>query len=254
MEKHLKKFGLLYLLIIFILLFPVFLSEEIEYIIWAISSVLIITIYFFIDKYRQHKREKKLKEEKLISELQLLKAQINPHFFFNTLNNLYGLIINKSDKAPELVLKLSEMMRYTIYRGKEDFVSIEDEINYLRAFIALQEIRLKKEIDITFTQRIKNPKARIAPLLFIILLENAFKHGVEKIIEKGIIDVDIEENKEYIHFEVSNNYIQNNTKNEHKGIGIKNLIKRLQLIYPNKHDFLISDENGVYKAVLKIYK
>lgn len=255
MKKHLKRFWVFYFLVILLLLIPVSLSKEIEYIIWAISSVVIISIYFFIDIYIQNKREKKLREEKLISELRLLKAQINPHFFFNTLNNLYGLTINKSDKAPELVLKLSEMMRYTIYKGKEDFVSIEDEINYIKAYISLQKIRIKKEVDIIFTQNISNPKTKVAPLLFIILVENAFKHGVEKLLKKGYVKIELTENNDCIKFNIKNNYSQSVPKDENKeGIGIQNLNKRLQLIYPNCHSFSIKQDDDNYQVILELNK
>ncbi|EZH71352.1 hypothetical protein ATO12_08155 [Aquimarina atlantica] len=255
MRKHLKRFWVFYFLVVLLLCIPVFLSEEIEYIIWAISSVLIISIYFFIDIFIQNKREKKLKEEKLVSELQLLKAQINPHFFFNTLNNLYGLTINKSDKAPELVLKLSEMMRYTIYKGREDFVSIEDEINYIKAYISLQKIRLKKKVDIIFTQDIINPKTKIAPLLFIILVENAFKHGVEKTINKGYVKIELLESLEKIQFSVVNNYVQQAIQDgKNKGVGIQNLNKRLQLIYPNQHSISVKRDDKNYKVFLQINK
>ena len=255
MKRHFKRFWIFYLLVFALLFVPVFLSEEIEYIIWAISSVIIISIYFFIDIYIQNKREKKLREEKLISELQLLKAQINPHFFFNTLNNLYGLTINKSDRAPELVLKLSEMMRYTIYKGREDFVTIQEEVNYINAFITLQKIRIKKKVDISFTLSIDNYKTKIAPLLFIILVENAFKHGVEKILKQGYVKISLEENSGYTEFIVENDYVQKSKKEKNSGgIGIQNLTKRLKLIYPKSHTLLIKQGANYYKALLRINK
>ena len=115
-----------------------------------------------------------LKNEKAKAELALLKSQINPHFLFNSLNNLYGLTIEKSDDAPTVVLKLSDMLRYTIYEGQENIVPLKEEVNYLQNYIELHKIRHQKSVDIVFDYEI-DESIRVAPLLFIILLENAFK-------------------------------------------------------------------------------
>ena len=136
--------------------------------------------------YDQWRWFKTLKMEKAKAELALLKSQINPHFFFNTLNNLYGLVVEKSESAPEVVLKLSDMMRYTIYEGKEDLVNLSDEVQYLERYIALHKIRYQKTVDIQFDYAI-DEEVQVAPLLFIILLENAFKHGVESLTEDAFI-------------------------------------------------------------------
>ena len=133
-----------------------------------------VLLLFILWAFEQWKWLKTLKAEKTNVELALLKSQINPHFFFNTLNNLYGLTMEKSDKAPEVVLKLSEMMRYTIYEGKKEVVPIREEIKYLENYITLQQLRYQKTVDIRFEQSL-DKEYEIAPLLFIILLENAFK-------------------------------------------------------------------------------
>ena len=209
-----------------------------------------IPVLFLIWIFEQWKWIQNLKAEKSKSELEMLQAQINPHFFFNTLNNLYALTIKNSDKAPEVILKLSEMMRYTIYEGKKDLVPIKDEINYLSNYIELHKIRYRNKVDIQFNHDIDSG-VEIAPLLFIIFLENAFKHGLEKNHETGYIHMSLEGNRQQIHFRIENNYDLEQQK-ETEGIGLTNLKRRLDLTYPNKYELNIITENNVYSADLKL--
>lgn len=134
--------------------------------------LLFITIAQWI--FKQIKAIIRLKNEKEKTELLHLKSQVNPHFFFNTLNNLYGLM-EKDSKEREMVLKLSDMMRYSIYEGQKDRVSLKQELDYLKNYIELQGIRYHKQSDVQFNSELENPQAKIMPLLFIILVENAFK-------------------------------------------------------------------------------
>jgi sensor histidine kinase YesM len=226
----------------------VYLQQEKEIkIILTVPFLVLILGWFF----QQWKWLKTVESKKTKAELALLKSQINPHFFFNTLNNLYGLTVEKSDDAPNVVLKLSDMMRYTIYMGKEDLVSLKEEIEYLQNYIELHKIRYQKKVDIQF--HFNNvSEYKIAPLLFIIALENAFKHGVEKLTENAFIHVHISTENESILFEIENNYEQLETSYK-KGIGLENLKQRLKLLYPKKHQIKISKSNSVYKLSLKIY-
>jgi len=200
--------------------------------------------------YDQWKWFQSLKAEKSKAELEMLQAQINPHFFFNTLNNLYALTIKNSDKAPEVILKLSEMMRYTIYEGKKNLVPVKDEIEYLSNYIELHKIRYRNKVDIQFNHDIDS-NIEVTPLLFIIFLENAFKHGLEKNHETGYIHMNLEGNAEQIHFRIDNNFMLE-PKSDTAGIGLSNLKRRLDLTYPNKYELNISTENNVYSANLKI--
>ena len=202
--------------------------------------------------YEQWKWVQKLKADKSEAELSMLRSQINPHFFFNTLNNLYALSIKKSDEAPGVILKLSEMMRYTIYEGKKEWVALEDEIEYLNNYIELHKIRYKKTVDITFKQSV-DPNLKVAPLLYIILLENAFKHGVETLSENAYIHLKLSETQDNIVFEIENNFdpLESHTK---KGIGLENLERRLSLLYKNKHKLRVTNTNTVYKVSLNISK
>ncbi len=209
-----------------------------------------IPVFAALWVYEQWRWLRTLQADKGKAELALLKSQINPHFFFNTLNNLYGLVVEKSEKAPEVVLKLSDMMRYTIYEGKEDVVTVKDEINYLENYIELHKIRYQKKVDIQFKHEV-DKAVQVAPLLFIILLENAFKHGVEPLTENAYIHLDLKTEGNQVFFTIENNH---NSKilRQDKGIGLDNLKKRLAHSYPDRHQLKIEKTDMIYKVHLNL--
>tara|TARA_R110002126_G_scaffold124451_1_gene266391 strand:- start:7946 stop:8896 length:951 start_codon:yes stop_codon:yes gene_type:complete len=218
----------------------IFLTIEITYL-----------IFYWVYKYRRGIQQ--LKSDKLEAELMLLKNQINPHFFFNTLNNLYSLIKKDTDAAQDYVLKLSDLMRFTIYDSGKESVMLKDEVGYLINFIDLQTARYHKDIDINFEKTIKNSDASVAPLLFINLLENAFKHGVEKATDNAFVHIKLLEDDTKISFTVKNNYDAEDAS-ENEGIGLKNLKDRLSLLYPNTHKLCTTMEENIYSTTLEIYK
>ena len=191
----------------------------------------------------------RLKNEQTQAELLHLRSQLNPHFFFNTLNNLYALTIKNSKQAPEVILKLSEMMRYTIYEGEKSSVTIKDEISYLENYIELHKIRYKKSVLIEFNHAI-DETLTMAPLLFINLLENAFKHGVDTLTEDAFIKMNLTNDANIIYFSIENNF--DGKKNHTNGIGLTNLKRRLSLLYPKKHTLEFSHQSNIYKVTLKI--
>ncbi|MFI1773743.1 sensor histidine kinase [Thalassobellus citreus] len=211
-----------------------------------------IPVLFLVWVFEQWKWIQNLKAEKSKAELSLLRSQINPHFFFNTLNNLYALTVKNSKQAPEVILKLSDMMRYTIYEGEKETVQIGDEIEYLNNYIELHKIRYKKTVDITFKHEIDSSLS-IAPLMYIILLENAFKHGIETLTENAYIHINLYDDKNTICFDIENNYDPNEIS-ETKGIGLTNLKRRLALLYKQKHELTINKTTNSYKTTLKISK
>lgn len=226
---------------------------ESTYKVWALSLFLLpvpilLTLWF----YEQWKWFRTLKAEKAKAELALLRSQVNPHFFFNTLNNLYSLVVHQSDKAPDVILKLSDMMRYTIYEGKKDRVPLKEEIEYLQRYIDLHKIRYQKEVDIKF-EKPEETEATIAPLLLILPLENAFKHGVETMREGAFIHASVFEDDKKIVFRISNNFDEQTEETE-KGIGLENLKKRLELLYPDQHKLEIEKEEGVFTVILELYE
>ncbi len=227
----------------------VYLQQEKEIKIILATPFFVLWLTWF---YQQWKWLKTVESKKAKAELSLLKSQINPHFFFNTLNNLYGLIIEKSDDAPTVVLTLSDLMRYTIYMGKEDLVSLKDEIEYLKNYIKLHQIRYRKTVDIIFNHS-SDIDFQLAPLMFIIPLENAFKHGVERLTENAFIHINIKVDKSSLHFEIENNFEETEV-NKITGIGLDNLKQRLKLLYPNRHKIQIEVKDSIYKLTLKIEK
>ncbi len=238
-----------------LLLFTVNYTRDIgEGFIFQSSRVLLAMEIFYLlfsSVYNHLKKIKDLKSEKTTAELILLKEQINPHFFFNSLNSLYSLIKKDPDKAQEYVLKLSDMIRFTVYEGKKDTVSLKDEITYLKNYIDLNVSRYHKNIDIQFNDHIENDCTQIAPLLYIILLENAFKHGVEILTDNAFVHIDFSQSENEIYFEIKNNFDEQATEST-PGIGIENLKNRLELLYKNKYDFQTSTNKNVYCTSLKI--
>ncbi|SEK49795.1 Histidine kinase [Aquimarina amphilecti] len=198
------------------------------------------------------------RQEEKEAELKLLKAQLNPHFLFNTLNNLYGLSVVKSDKLPSLMLKLSDLLRYSLYETKETFVSLDKEIKYLENYISLEKIRLedKADIQLNITGHEESNKI-IAPMLFIVFVENAFKHlGVlEGVKSKVSIDIDIKEDS--LDFKCMNTidsiHIMNNDLEKGKsGIGLQNAKKRLDLMYTDKYELDTTQEKDFYQVALTL--
>jgi LytS/YehU family sensor histidine kinase len=172
---------------------------------------------------------------------------------FNTLNNLYSLTLKKSDSAPELVLKLSEMMRYMLYNSNDKMVPLEMEINYLKNYIDLERIRQveKTRINVELDGHINGQQ--IAPLLFIPFLENSFKHGVNNNIDAGWVEVNLMVNPNDLVFTVANNKPKKAKPiNGGHGIGLKNVQRRLQLLYPDKHELVIEDTPEYYRTQLKL--
>jgi len=194
-----------------------------------------------------------LKRDKAKMEMLHLKSQVSPHFFFNTLNNLYGLVDKDPQKARNLILKLSDLMRYSIYEGQNDWMPLEDEIDYLKNYVDLHKDRYHKKVEIDFETSIEKKGYRIMPLLLILLVENAFKHGVEKLIEGAYVKINIVADNENINFKIVNNFEIDGNKSE-KGIGIENLKRRLQIGYPKTHELSFQIENGVYQAQLMLQK
>lgn len=223
-------------------------------------SAIIITLFFMllgyafrlaINSYQMEQARKRLETEKLNAELAFLKSQINPHFLFNSLNNIYSLAYQKSDKAPEAILKLSEIMRYMLYESNDEKVSLEDEINYLENYIDLQKLRVKEQVYLELKVNVDNFQHRIMPLLVISFLENVFKHGVATDKDHPIrITVEVQNNR--LHFKAQNKKSRLN-KDKSGGIGLTNLKRRLELGYPDKHTFIVHDSDDFYSSELFVY-
>ncbi len=234
MKSFIKSYWAL-LLMVFLLAITSIVKLQVNHRVNIYLLILVTFGFVFLMQWFHLKRKTaQLKAINIQSELNLLKSQIDPHFYFNTLNNLYGLAKRKSDKTPEVILKLSEIMRYVIYKGKEPKVTIDEELNYLDNYIELQTLRLHKNVTINFDKNNIENSVEIAPLLLIIPIENAFKHGVDSILENAYIHIKIEASTTRLFFEIKNNF-EGDDQNKFQGIGLDNLKKRMLLLYKNKH-------------------
>lgn len=214
-------------------------------------AIMVPILYLVIDRFIQKHNLLRMKEEALRAELSLLKNQINPHFFFNTLNNLYGLTVNQSDLAPRMILELSNLMRFTIYEGRKDHVFLRDEIEYLEHYLAIQRIRIKaQKADISFEKEVEDGLVRVPPLMFIILVENAFKHGIATLTGQAFVRIRLRANLDRVAFHVENNFDPGESRPG--GIGQTNLKRRLELLFPGRHQFVIASGDGIYRADLRI--
>ena len=216
--------------------------------------IMLLTVPFIVSNqwYQQSTQIISLEKEKSETELNLLKQQINPHFFFNTLNNLYALSITKDKQTPEVILKLSELMRYVIYKGKEAWVPLEEEIQYIEDYIQLQQIRLHKGLDYKFEKSIEQDTLQIPPLLFITFVENAFKHGIEPAEGDCSLHLKLEEKNGFMVFSCENSIEPDEKGTKVSGIGLQNLKRRLALRFPQEHELFLNKEVHSFKASLKI--
>lgn len=199
---------------------------------------------------RLREQLKRIEKEKTNAELFYLKAQINPHFLFNTLNSIYSLAIQKNEQTANSIVKLSEMMRYVLSDSDTHFVSLEKELNYISNYIELQRMRLTSNVELHFDLKGDFNNKKIAPLIIIPFIENAFKHGVNSE-ENSKIEISIITMDTTVKLVVKNNCVttNNNTLNK-SGLGIENTKKRLALLYPESHTLAIEKSNNIFSVTL----
>lgn len=220
---------------------------------WGAFAVILFTlpIILAIQWFKQNTRIISLEKQQTETELSLLKHQINPHFFFNTLNNLYALSLHQSKQTPEVVLQLSELMRYVLYRANQEQVMLAEELKYIEDYIQLQQIRLAGRSCISFSKDIRDDTVLIAPMLLIILVENAFKHGIEPAAVRGYCTISITSNHEKMCFVCENSCEEEAPRDN--GIGLHNLKKRLELLYPGRHTLTLEKHAIIFRATLTLH-
>jgi len=203
--------------------------------------------------YYNEKQKNIIKNEKLNSELSFLKSQVNPHFLFNTLNNIYSLANRKSEYTADAIMKLSHLMRYMLYEAKKETVSLQYEINYLVDYIELQKLRMPDKSKVIFNIDSIEIEKEIEPMLLIPFVENAFKHG-DIFSENAKIEIQLRINENELYFKVENNIDKKliSEKDKGSGIGLNNLKKRLELLYPDNHEFFTETKNDIFTSVLNI--
>lgn len=217
---------------------------------WLIYGAL---FRFFIDWINKDQLQLQLSRQNLKSELALLRNQINPHFLFNSIHNIDTLISTNPAKASDSLIKLSDMIRYSFNEADAEFIDLSGEIEYIRKYLSLQELRITNSELVDFSVKGDMENIKIAPMLFIPFIENAFKHTTDKE-EKGGISIRFNITREHVYFEVDNIFDVDKdiTKDSSSGIGLANVTRRLKLIYPDKHNLKINKENGHYKTELTI--
>jgi LytS/YehU family sensor histidine kinase len=219
-----------------------------------VSSGIILIVKYYKSWYTKQRENEMLINENAQAELQLLKAQVHPHFLFNTLNNIYSLTLDDAPKAATTVKKLSGMVLYMINEGAESYVSINKEIKMLLDYIGLEKIRYGERLEMVVDIRHDPDDNRlIAPLLMIPFVENCFKHGASKLIDIATIELFIETTQEWLEFKLSNNQpLVREAEEERIKIGLKNVQKRLQLLYPGKHQVDIQSSGELFTIYMKI--
>jgi sensor histidine kinase YesM len=208
--------------------------------------------WFVLNTARQ--RMLLLEKEKADAELKALTNQVNPHFLFNSLNLIYSLVIHKRKESPEAILKLSDILRYVIYRSSESSVNLEQEVQLIRNYIDLQRFRVGKDARISFTVSGDTKYLSIAPMLLLPLVENGFKHGIKGDVDKTFLIIRLNIEDDDILFSVENNkgMVEVDGEKTFGGVGLKNIQNRLELIYPGNHSFHVEDSQEAFKVLLGI--
>lgn len=224
---------------------------------FAFTSMFLIFFSLGMRVLERHsqteKLQKELEKEKLNSELAFLKNQISPHFFFNTLNNIYSLISINADDSQKAVLRLSKLMRYLLYDSEHGNTRLSNEIDFMNNYIDLMKLRMSSKINLTVSFPEKYEDINIPPLIFIPFIENAFKHGISYR-EKSFIDISMTAEKDSVSFRCANSIVKNKEENDnsHSGIGLENVKKRLSLLFPGKHELTINKSETEFEVLLQI--
>lgn len=198
------------------------------------------------------KKSSLLQQEKLYAELQYLKSQTNPHFLFNTLNNLYGLARKKSEHTAPAIMKLSHLFRYMLEECREPFIPIYKEIELIKSYIELESLRYGDRLKLDSSFNVSDNTVSITPLILLPLVENAFKHGASESVNNVFIKIDLKASPEQIRFQIINSIGNDSPNGKNLGIGLKNIKRQLQLVYPEKHELNIVASTDDYNVTLII--
>ena len=217
---------------------------------YAFFNTLLGALFYFAFKYFREQRDFARNRIYLFEmEQQYLRNQLSPHFLFNTLNNIYSYSLTDSKKTPELILKMSELMRYLIQFNKHNQITLKEELSFIENYLAFERERLSDRCTIVFDKEIEDEARPIEPLLFFPLLENAFKHGTDTL-EDCFVHLFVQQNGQALTVQISNRILACNKPSTHSGI--ENVEKRLQLFYPGQHSLGVQRENGEFKVALSV--
>lgn len=217
------------------------------------SIFIFVGFKFARDAFEKQNKLDKLSRIAAENELQFLNSQINPHFLFNNLNNLYASALENSPKTPKIILQLSSILRYMLYDCKKTSVSLAAEIDNLQQFVNLYQLQIGNDAKIEFKHKGIEEYMQIAPLILIVFVENAFKHSQSSQTEKINISISLQVNNNELEFVCENSYSEvSNIENLNKGIGLKNVMNKLKLVYPKEHFLKIEKDRGMFRVFLKI--
>jgi two-component system, LytTR family, sensor kinase len=204
-----------------------------------------------LDRFRMEREKKEIEKENLSSELSFLKSQVSPHFLFNTLNNIYSLSLNQSVSASDAILKLSQLLRYMLYESDVKQVRLDKEVEYLNNYIELQKMRVRGDVNISFITSGNLSEKVIEPMLLIPFIENAFKHGINYSERSGVL-IELSLSGNVLRLKVENDINTTKEKDEASGIGLYNVMRRLNLLYPGTHHLEIIEKADKYKVQMEI--
>lgn len=227
-----------------------YLRKQTVWLMFLVVSGFSLSVELVSELFRQIIRRKDVEMEKNKAQLSLYKAQIDPHFLFNSLNSLYGLIIGKSDKTEQFFVKFTNLLQYMYLNAEKESIPLTEEIGYLKHYIDLQSLRWNQHTHIHWQEEVEKEDWLIAPMLLIIFVENAFKYGASSNIDCSI-DFRLDVKDGLLSFETSND-IMRKGKDGNKGFGIENCRKRLELLYPDRHHLTIINHGKKFKASLSI--
>lgn len=218
-----------------------------------IVMIMLIVGYVIREFLLKLKKENHIRNEQVLAELNLLKSQISPHFLFNVLNSLYALSLSKSDKTPGVILQLSDILRYSLYEAQEREIPVLEEVAIINTYIAIEKMRVPETSSISFNHEGIDQTIRIAPMLLLPLIENAFKHGVDSTVGDSYIKASLSKSGNKLLFTCENTFKEPKVKNSKVGgIGIQNVRKRLELLYPSRHSLDIEKQEGIFKVIVLI--
>jgi len=268
--------GLIFSMVIFVLIrrsfkyfytYPKYYPEALETMsFWFLPKLIIVgvniylivgvyTMFYFVKAwYEQQRLAHALQQEKTGAELKLLKSQIQPHFILNTLNNIYSYAVRRNDKAADLIYQLSSFLSYGLYENKESFVPLLREIEVIRSYTELEQVRYGNRLDFSMNLFDNLDQSRITPLLLLPLVENCFKHGSKSSVDHCWIRIDISKTGEWLVVKIENSVSQDTPLEEdtNGGIGLNNVKRRLEIVYPGKHELKIKPEEDTFLVILKI--
>ena len=227
--------------------------------IYMLITTLLKLSYAWFELERARRKLALIDKENIQSELRMLKAQMNPHFLFNSLNAIYALAMKESDKTPDAIIQLADILRYVIYQSNQDRVALKDEVKLISDYIELQKLRIDSSSTITFVHQLQNEYAEIASLLLLPLVENSFKHGVKADLFNTFVDINLQATDAEVVFQISNsntaaasseNTAGTDMEDNHNGVGNDNIRQRLNLLYPDRHSFDVRETEESYRVKL----